>query len=104
MFRFCHIHYTLLWLEHQYLHDACKIPVTSDATDANVTIIKEHFLTVKSMVTLRVYKASDEKFEKLAAAFATTIPAVWAEVSYTGFNFITGVEASTARVRCVLRR
>ena len=48
-YEFCHIHYTLLWSELQYLHDTCKISVTSDTTvisdtsDANVTIlIKKH--------------------------------------------------------------
>ncbi len=40
---FCHIHYTLLWSELQYLRDKCKISVTSDATDANVTIITRKY-------------------------------------------------------------
>src|SRR5438309_461275 len=47
-------------------------------------------------VTLRVFKAPDEKFEQLIAALATTIPAGWVEASYTGYNFITDAESSTA--------
>ncbi|HEX6478467.1 MAG TPA: hypothetical protein VF043_06455 [Ktedonobacteraceae bacterium] len=47
-------------------------------------------------VTLRVFKALDETFEKLAAALTTPIPAGWATASYTGYNFITDAESSTA--------
>lgn len=47
-------------------------------------------------VTLRVFKAPDEKFEQLTAALATTIPDGWAEASYAGYNFITDAESSTA--------
>jgi hypothetical protein len=47
-------------------------------------------------VTLRVFKAPDEKFEQLTATLAITIPAGWAEASYTGYNFITDAESSMA--------
>lgn len=47
-------------------------------------------------VTLRIFEAPDEKFEQLTAALATTIPDAWAEASYTGYNFITDAESSTA--------
>ncbi len=46
-------------------------------------------------VTLRIFKAPDAKFEKLTAALGTTIPAGWAEASYTGYNFITDAESPT---------
>ena len=46
-------------------------------------------------VTLRVFRVPVSKFKKLKAALAT-IPAGWANASYTGFNFITDAEAPTA--------
>ena len=46
-------------------------------------------------VTLRVFKAPAVKFKKLKAALAS-IPAGWANASYSGYNFITDAESSTA--------
>lgn len=46
-------------------------------------------------VTLQVFEAPDEKFEKLKAALAT-IPAEWPQSSYAGYNFITNAESPTA--------
>lgn len=46
-------------------------------------------------VTLRVFRAPESKFKKLKAAL-TTIPAGWANASYTGYNFITDAESPTA--------
>ena len=48
-------------------------------------------------VTLRTFRAPDEKFEQLSTVLAATIPDTWAEASYTGYNFITDAESSTAR-------
>ena len=44
-------------------------------------------------VTIRVFKAHGAKFKKLTAALPTSIPAEWAEASYTGYNFITDAES-----------
>jgi hypothetical protein len=46
-------------------------------------------------VTLRVFKARHTKFRQLKAALVS-IPAGWASASYSGYNFITDAESSTA--------
>jgi hypothetical protein len=48
-------------------------------------------------VTLREFKARAAKFKQLKAALAS-IPAAWADASYTGngHNFITDAESATA--------
>jgi hypothetical protein len=48
-------------------------------------------------VTLRVFKAPVEQFEKLIAALAAVIPDGWGEASYTGYNFITDAHSAMAR-------
>ena len=47
-------------------------------------------------VTLRVFKAPDEHFEKLNAARAAVIPDGWGEAGYTGYNFIPDAHSATA--------
>jgi hypothetical protein len=47
-------------------------------------------------VTLRVFKAPVEQFEKLIAALAAVIPDGWGEASYTGYNFITDAHSAMA--------
>ena len=47
-------------------------------------------------VTLRVFKAQDEHFEKLHAARAAVIPDGWGEANYTGYNFIPDAHSAMA--------
>src|SRR5580700_11301702 len=54
--------------------------------------------------SLRIFKAPDEKFEKLIAAIAATIPAAWADANYTGYNFITDAESPAATQIAVFGR
>jgi hypothetical protein len=46
-------------------------------------------------VRLKVFKAPGAKFKKLKTELAS-IPAAWSAASYSGYNFITDAESSTA--------
>jgi hypothetical protein len=46
-------------------------------------------------VTVRVFKARHSKFKQLKTALAS-IPAGWPTATYSGYNFITDAESSTA--------
>ncbi len=47
-------------------------------------------------VTLSVFKAPEEAFNKLTTALTTPIPAEWTEASNTRYNFITDPTSPTA--------
>ena len=47
-------------------------------------------------VRVHAFKAPTLKFNKLKAALSS-IPAAWPAASYSGYNFITDAESSTAR-------